>query len=239
MKKLFIFSILFSLLTLSCNKEPEPEPEPEVIRAYCNIYHFVSGLESVVWVVDDHEIPDPKVYAGQLQGSVLLETETDEINFTAKHSGTGAVLFSELLVLEKDKYYTVVAAGTEENPVLLFKEIETTPPQSGKVKFEILHSVIDQESIDVYMGGSTSVKRVVSDLNYNSLSLFFEVLESDARAAIIVSAHSEEYNQDSVLLSSVYNEQIVSGANYLSVVAPYTFDPESALTFWLYALPKD
>lgn len=237
MKKLFILSILFSLLTLSCDKDPEPEPEET--RAFCHMYHFVSELEKVIWVVDDIEVPDSKVYAGEFKGSVELETAMDEINFTVKHSVTGAVLLSEFLVLEEDKFYTVIAAGTEDNPVLLFHEFETTNPQSGQVKFEILHSVIDQGSIDVYMGGTSSDKRVVSDLSYNSLSLPFEVAEADVRAAITVSAHSEEYSQDSVLLTSVYNEDILSDANYFSVVAPFTFDPDSDPTFWLYLLPQD
>jgi hypothetical protein len=52
----------------------------------------------------------------------------------------------------------------------------------------------------------------------------FEVQDFDVRAAITVSAHSEEYNQDSVLLTSVYNDQVVSGANYFAVVAPITFE---------------
>lgn len=237
MKKLFLLTILFSLITLSCEKDPETEPEET--RAYCHMYHFVSGLEKILWVVDDNEVPDSKVYAGEFKGSVELETATDEINFTVKHSETGAVLLSEFLVLEEDKYYAVIATGTEDNPVLILHEIETTSPQSGQVKFETLHSIIDQGSIDVYMGGSASDKRVVSDLSYNSISLPFEVTEADARAAITVTAHSEEYSQDSVLLTSVYNEDILSDANYLSVVASFTYDPDSDLTFWLYALPQD
>ena len=35
------------------------------------------------------------------------------------------------------------------------------------------------------------------------------------------------------------NDIEVSGASYLSVVAPYTFDSLSKLTFWLYDLPLE
>ncbi len=89
------------------------------------------------------------------------------------------------------------------------------------------------------MGDTTMEKRVVSDLDYLVLTAPFEPVDSDARSAIIVSKHSEEYHQDSVLLSSNYNEEIISGASYLSVVANFTFDPSSELTFWLYLLPVE
>ncbi|MCK4992450.1 MAG: hypothetical protein KAS29_18255, partial [Bacteroidales bacterium] len=73
-----------------------------------------------------------------------------------------------------------------------------------------------------------------------SLSEPFEVVDYDARAAIVVTAHTEEYNQDSVLLTSIYNDMIVTGANYLSVFAPHSFYPaDTLLTFWLYELPID
>ncbi len=238
MKKLFILSILFSFVFISCNNEPEPEPEE--IRAYCYLYHFIPDLGDVVWEVDDHELPEAQNYAVQFPGSVLLETASEEISFTVRHSGTKEVLISQLFQLEKNKYYNVIVRGSKEDPALLFREIDTTHPQSGKVKFLLLHSLAGQNSIDLYMGGSTPDKKAVSDLAYLSLSDPFEVVDYDARSAIVVSAHTEEYNQDSVLLTSIYNEMIVTGANYLSVFAPFSFQPtDTLLTFWLYELPLD
>lgn len=237
MKKLFILSIFFSLIFLSCNDDQEPEPE--IIRAYCYLYHFIPEIGSVIWDVDEVEVPTEKVYAYQFPGAVTLESDSEEIVFTVKHSGTKEVLASEIFQLEKNKYYNVIACGSKDDPTFFIQEIETSQPQAGKVKFQVLHSAAGENSLDVYMGDTTLEKRVVTDLDYLSLTAPFEALDSDARAAITVSKHSEEYHQDSVLLSSIYNEDIISGASYLSVVANFTFDPSSELTFWLYLMPLE
>lgn len=237
MKKLFILSIFFSLICLSCNDDPEPGPE--LIRAYCNLYHFIPELGSVIWDVDEVEVPDEKIYAMQFTGSIILESESEGIAFTVKHSGTMEVLASEIFQLEKDKYYNIITSGSKEDPTLFIREIDTSHPQAGNVKFQLLHAAPGQNSIDLYMGGTTPEKRIVSDLDYLVLTDPFEALDSDARSAITVSKHSEEYHQDSVLLSSIYNEDIISGASYLSVVANFTFDPSSELTFWLYLMPLE
>jgi hypothetical protein len=170
---------------------------------------------------------------------VILETTAEDIEFIAKNDADGQVLANQLLALEQNKYYNVIMTGTTAEPHLIVNQIETTPPPSGMVKFQILDAVIGPQAIDVYMGGTSPEKRVVSELNYNTLSLPVDVSDYDARIAITVSAHSAEYNQDSVLLTSVYNEDIISGATYLSVIAPNTFDPEGELTFWLYQLPQE
>jgi len=237
MKKLLILFILFSTVILSCNKDPEPEPE--VIRAYCYLYHFIPELESVVWDVDDSEVPYDPFFGEQFAGSIILESTTEEIVFTVKHADTKDVLISQFLQLEQDKYYNVIVHGPTEAPVLLFREIDTSRPQSGQVKFQVLHSSPGQNDIDVYMGGTTADKRDVSELAYLSLTTPFEVLETDARAAIVVSAHSEEYNQDSVLVSMIYNGDIVSGASYLSVFAPDTHESLSELDLWIYSVVTD
>ena len=238
MKKLFILFILFSFLFVSCNDEPEPEPE--VIRAYCFLYHFIPEHGSVLWEVDESALPEEQLYATQFSGAVVLESASEEISFTVKHSGTHEVLVSQLFQLEQDKYYNVIVRGSSEDPTLLIREIDTSHPGAGQVKFQILHSIAGQGPIDVYMGGNTVDNRGVSELPYLSLSTPFEVKDYDARAAISVTAHSEEYNQDSVLLTSIYNELITTGANYLSVVAPHTYYPtDTSLTFWLYELPLE
>ncbi len=239
MKKLLILSVLLSSVFLSCTKESEPEPEPELIRAYCYFYHFVPELGSVVWEVDGSEVPDEQLYAVLFPGGVILETASEEIVFSVKHPVTKEQLVSQLFEMEQDKYYNIIVCGPKEDPSLLIREIDTSHPMSGKVKFQVFHSIADQNSIDVYMGGSTPEKKVVTALDFLDFTDPFEVQDFDARAAITVSAHSEEYNQDSVLLTSVYNEELVSGANYLAVVAPFTFDPASDLTIWTYILPLE
>ena len=237
MKKLFILSILFSLICLSCTDDPEPEPNQ--IRAYCFLFHFIPELGSVTWAVDEVEVPDESIYGMQFAGSIILDSETEAIAFTVKHSGTKEVLASETVQIEKDKYYTVITSGSKEDVTLYINEIDTGRPQEGNVKFQLLHSAPGQNSIDLYLGGTSPEKRRVSDLSYLDLTVPFEILDSEARASITVSKHSEEFHQDSLILSSIFNQGIISGASYFSVLANATFEPVSDLTLWLYNLPTE
>jgi len=237
MKKLLLLSILFSLVFISCNDEPDPVPAD--IRAYCYLYHFIPELGSVIWEVAESEVPQEQLFGVQFAGAILLETIGEEVTFTAKHGGTRAVLISQSFQLEQNKFYNVIVHGSIEDPVMLIREIETGNPETGKVKFQTLHSLPGQSPIDVYMGGSTQNNRFVSELAYLSLTIPYEVNDFDARAAITVSAHSEEYNQDSVLLTSVYNDEILTNAYYLTVLALSGHQVDSDTTLWVYELPLD
>jgi len=237
MKKIFILPILLSSVFLSCNKDPEPEPEG--IFAYCNLYHFIPEMGSVLWDVYDEEFPDESLYAQQIFTRIFLETTTEELVFAVKHPGTKEVLVSQLFQLEEGKYYNVIVYGSAEEPILFIKEIDTSHPAAGMVKFQILHSIPDQGPIDLYMGDTTLNKRVLTALDHLELSDPFEVSDFEARASITVTAHADEYLQDSVLLHSIYNDLVQSGANYLSVVAHHSYDTTSNLSFWLFNLPLD
>ena len=144
---------------------------------------------------------------------------------------TEAVLVSRLFQLEQNKFYNAIVGGPAEDPSLLIYEIETTPPNSGNVKLHVLHSIPGQGPIDLYMGDTTQEKRFVTALEYLELTDPFQVNEIDIRVNMTATAHTDTFNPDSVLLSSDFN-QIISGANYLSVVAPSSYDSTSSLTFW-------
>ena len=237
MKKLTIISLLFSFAVLSCKKEPEPEPE--VIRAFVYLYHFVPGLESVSWTVDGVQVPENMAYSKYIAGGVILDATTEEIEFVIKQSVSGEILASRLLLLEEGKSYALILAGTVNEPVLLFNEIDTGIPVSGRIKFQFFHAAVIQDSIDVYMGDTTLDKRVVTDLGFNKLSDPFQANEYDVRLNISVTTHSEEYNEEKVLLTSLYNGDLISGASYLTVVAPYENDTSATLTLWMFNMPVE
>ena len=117
----------------------ESDPEPELIRAYCNFYHFVPELGSVVWEVDGSEVPDEQLYDVLFPGAIILENTREDIVFTVKHAGTKEQLVSQLFEMEQDKYYNIIVCGPKEDPSLLIREIDIIHPMSGKVKFQFFH----------------------------------------------------------------------------------------------------
>jgi len=238
MKKLLILSFIFPLIFLSCSKDPDPEPD--VKRAYCYLYNFMQGLESVIWEGAGGEVPDPQLYSSAFPGSIILEDDTEEILFAVKRPVSKEVLISKSFQLQKGIYYNLVVGGTAEAPELIIGEIDTkNHPASGNVKFQVLHAITGQNPIDVYMGGTTPDKEMVSGLDYFEVSDPFETSDYDARSAIIISKHSETYEQDSVLLNSIYNEEITSGANHFGIVAPFSYEGGPDLTFWIYNVPLE
>ena len=86
------------------------------------------------------------------------------------------------------------------------------------------------------MGDTTLEKRVLTGLNYLDVSNPFETSFLDAYTSLTVTTHGDEFVQDSVLLHAVNNELMVSGAYFFSVIAHYSHDTTSNLTFWLYNL---
>jgi hypothetical protein len=187
--------------------------------------------------VDDVEVQDEQDYGSRLLGAVLLESDSEEISFTAKNSDTGAQIESLLLTMEKDKQYLIVLYGSADDPVLAFQEVESTRPQDGKVKFHFLHAASSLDSIDVYMGGTEVEDKVVEDLSFTEFSGYFEVPDYEARSSVVVSVHGDVYDPEKEILSYEYNDLIASNVSYFSVFAYAIGDPlDSEPKLWLYDL---
>ncbi|TFH25125.1 MAG: hypothetical protein E4H10_09725 [Bacteroidia bacterium] len=236
MKKLFIFFIFIPLLLASCKKDPEPQPVE--IRSYCSIISLLKEPFGLTWEVDGVEVPKEQTYGSRILGAVLLDTQTEEISFTAKNYDTGSQIESLLLTMEMNEHYLIVLYGSAEEPVLDFQKLVSTAPQFGHVKFLFLHAATSLDSVDVYIGGTEVGNRVVTDIHFTEYSDYFEVNDYEARTSVTVSEHGDIYDPEKELLNYEYNDLIVSEANYFTVVAYAIGDPlDSELKLWLYDLP--
>lgn len=238
MKKLFIFFVFIPLLLASCKKDPEPQPVE--IRAYVSVISLLREPIAVTWVVDGVEVPDEQDYGSRILGAVLLDDTSEEIPFTAKNSDTGSQIESLLLTMEMNKQYLIVLHGSADEPILDFREVETTRPQPDRIKFLFLHAASTLDSVDVYMGGTEATKRRVSDLSFTEYSEYFEVNDYEARTFVTVAIHGDEYDPEKEILTYEYNDLIASNTNYFSVVAYESGDPLiSDYKLWLYDLPTE
>ena len=237
MKKLLIFFVFIPLLMASCKKDPVEQPEE--IRSYVSIVSLLKVPSTITWVVDGTEVPNEQAYGSRILGAVLLETDSEEISFTAKYTSSGSQIESLLLTMDKDKHYLIVLYGSDEEPALNFQEIETTLPQGDRLKFQFLHAVPSADSIDVYMGSTEAEDRVVSDLSFSEYSGYFEVFDYKARQSVTLSVHGDVYDPEKEILSYEYNDLIVANTIYFSVMAYAIGDPiDTELKLWLYDLPS-
>ena len=221
----------------SCKKDPVEQPEE--IRSYVSIVSLLKEHFTITWVVDGTEVPDEQAYGSRILGAVLLQSDTEEISFTAKNESTGSQIESLLLTMDKDKHYLIVLYGSAEEPLLDFQEAEITRPQSGNVIFQFLHAVPSADSIDVYMGSTEADDRVVSDLSFTEYSEYFEVFDYKARQSVTLSVHGDVYDPGKEVLSYEYNDLIVSNTIYFSVLGYAIGDPDDTeLKLWLYDLPS-
>jgi hypothetical protein len=237
MKKLLIFFVFVPLLLASCKKDPEPQPVE--IRSYVVITSLLKESFDISWEVDGIVVPTHQGYGSRILGAVLLETQTQDISFTAKNADTGSQIESLLLTMDKDTYYLIVLYGSAEEPVLAIQEIETTRPYTGQVKFQFLHAATSLDSVDVYMGGTEADDREITDMSFTEFSGYFEVSDYRARTSVTVSIHGDVYDPEKKILNYEFNDLIVSNTNYLSVIAYASGDPlDSEYKLWLYDLPS-
>lgn len=238
MKKLLIFFLLVPLFLVSCKKDPEEEPVE--IRTYVMIHSLLKESFTLTWSADDVEVPTAQGYGDRILGAILMDDVSQEISFTVKNSGTGELIESLLLNMDMNTFYMIVLYGTADDPVLFVEELDTTRPMSGNVGFHFLHVAPDLDSVDIYMGGTEVTDRKVTDLSYTEFSDRFEVLDYVARSSVTVAIHGDTYDPEKEVLNYTYNDLIVSGTIYLSVLGYDSGDPaDTDLKLWLYDLPTD
>lgn len=236
MKKLLIVLLIIPLFLVSCKKDPEEQPVE--IRSYVMIHSLLKEPFTLTWAADGVEVPYEQDYGDRILGAVLLDDVSEEILFEVKNADTGDLIESLLLNMDMNIYYIIVLYGTADEPILAVEELDTTKPMSGNVGFQFLHVVPTLDSVDIYMGGTEPTDRKVTDMSFTEFADRFEVLDYVARTSVTVAIHGEAYDPEKEVLNYTYNDLIVSGTNYFSILGYAVGDPEDTdLKLWLYDLP--
>lgn len=238
MKKLLIFLFLIPIFLVSCKKDPKEQPVE--IRSYVMIHSLLKESFPLIWSADDVEVPTEQDYGNRILGAVLIDDVHQEISFEVKNADSDELIESILLDMEMNKYYLIILYGTAEDPILVVEELDSARPMSGNVGFQFLHVVPTLDSVDVYMGGTEPTDRKVTDMSFTEFSDRFEVFDYVARTSVAVVIHGETYDPEKEVLSYTYNDLIVSGTNYLSVLGYAVGDSlDTDLKLWLYDLPTE
>lgn len=93
---------------------------------------------------------------GNTQASGFTSLATGSRVLTLRDHATGDSLASVTAVLEKDREYSLIAAGLSQHVDLYLAADTGRVPAPGKVKFRIMHAAPNGPAIDVYLTPDTA-----------------------------------------------------------------------------------
>lgn len=218
MKK-FLLSCLAIGFFHACSLDPDPGSQlPEPIRSYFLLYNYFQESYDLLWEVEGYTLSAAHTYGGSIMGFVHLDSTAGDITFTTKHPDTGEMILSGNYRLEENKFTMVAVMGNEEDPYLSFDPLNLDPPGSGMIRIRFMHTSGYLDPLDVYIGGSSEDKRVVSNLTYRQVSGYVETSLNDLLHSVVVLPHGSTPGTDSALISNTGSNVLHPDRIYLGVI---------------------
>jgi len=217
--------LLMLILLSGCMKDPDPIPE--TIDTYQSYYNYFLEAYDIQWDIDDDILGTGHAYGIPAEAIITLDQTEQVLLIQALDSDSGLLLDSlSHTMLENGAYMTAIL-GSEEEPYLLCEPINTRPPATGMIKFRFLHASPDMGPVDIYIGGELPEHRVLSAVDYTSVTEYSEATEEELWEAIIVTP-ADSLPADSSILSYTANTIFRSGWSYLCAIAHSTSSIESS-----------
>ena len=232
---------LFALVVLlaGCDNEPEPEPTlPESIKSYFILYNFLMEPYDVAWDVGGTVVHTSQPYGVPIIGLSILDNIRQDVTFTVRKSGTSQVVESDIYTMHKDRFYIVSVLGSEEDPYILFEPMNLDPPAAGMVRVRFMQAVRELNPVDIYIGGNTPGKRLITGITYTDITGYVDVTEDDAWHSLLVTPY-ETAPTDSTILSFTENEVFEPDLVYLGVITHISNTPSSSIQMLLYGQPLE
>jgi len=207
---LFIFVFLTGCLE-------DPDPLPQTIDTYQYYYNYITEAFDLQWEIDGEVIGSGHTYGIPAEGVIQLDQVEQEVLFQTRNPDTGLMLDSLSYMLYENGFYMLAQLGSEQEPHLLCKALDSRPPASGRIKYHFMHAAASMDPVDIYIGGDQPEDKVLSGLDYSSVSEYLETTEERLWTAILVTP-ANTLPDDSTILSYTVNTLFQIGRTYLCTI---------------------
>jgi hypothetical protein len=208
------FLFIFVFLT-GCQEDPDPLPQ--TIDTYQYYYNYITEAFDLQWEIDGEVIGSGHTYGIPAEGVIQLDQVEQEVLFQTRNPDTGLMLDSLSCLLYENGFYMLAQLGSEQEPHLLCKALDSRPPTSGMVKYHFMHAAASMDPVDIYIGGDQPEDKVLSGLDYSSVSEYLETTEERLWTAILVTP-ANTLPADSTILSYTVNTLFQICRTYLCTI---------------------
>lgn len=218
--------LLFMFVLLSGCLE-DPDPLPQTIDTYQFYYNYLTEAYDLQWEIDGEIIGTGHTYGIPAGAVIQLDQVEQEVLFQTRNPDSGVMLDSLSCLLFENGSYMLAQLGSEEEPHLLCKALDSHPPTTGMIKFHFMHAAATMNPVDIYIGGDQPEDKVLSGLDYTSVTEYLESTQEKFWEAIIVTP-TNSLPADSTILSYTVNTIFQIGRTYLCTIGHSENSIESA-----------
>ena len=209
--------LLVLLISLQgCLKEPEPGPQTK--NTYEYYYNYLTEDHDLQWEIDDAVIGTDHNYGYPAQGQLVIGSTEQEVLIRVKNSDSGELVDSLSCLLYENVSYMIAQLGNDEEPYLLCEPMDTRYPSVGLIKLRFMNAAATMDPVDIYIGGDLPEDKVLSSVEYTSVTDYLELSEEALWNAVIVTP-ANTLPADSTILSYKANNIFKTGWIYLCVIA--------------------
>jgi hypothetical protein len=218
---------LLVLLILLPGCLDDPDPMPQTINTYQYYYNYLTEPYDLQWEIDDEIIGTGHSYGNPAAAMAILDSAEQEVTIRARNSDNGQLIDSTSCLLFQNGAYMVALLGSEEEPHLLCKPMDTHSPSVGMTKLRFLHAAATMDPVDIYIGGELPEDKVLSEVEYTSVTEYLEFNEEMLWNAIIITP-ANTLPADSTILSYSENTIFRTGWVYLCIIGHSENSTESS-----------
>jgi hypothetical protein len=214
-KKIVLPFVIPLMLFQSCLGDLDPIPKS--IDTYHYYYNNLLEAYPLQWEIDDVIIGNGHSYGVPAQAIVTLADTVQDVLIRARNAENKLLIDSLTHIMFEYSSYMIALMGTEEDPYLICKEMDTRMPSAGRIKIHFLHTSEAMGPVDIYIGGDQPERLALTNMDFTQASHYLEATEENLWSSLIVTPASS-LPADSSILEYTANDIFIPDRIYLCIL---------------------